>query len=248
MPVVLNATMARDLFGNEPAVDGHSTLIVTSGMATFSSPARVIGVAGDTRSGAVRLAPRPAVYTARTPTYRYGTILVRSDEPIGMAMMRIRAVVREVDPALPITTLRLLEETVAEELSQDRVLARLSAVVGLLAAWLAATGVIAVIGQLVIERTRDFGIRTALGASSADIMRSVINGVVPQSAMGAVLGLSLYWGISRWLETRLFELEALDPATIAAAVAALLGIVLVAALVPAWRAASIDPVVALRAD
>ena len=188
------------------------------------------------------------LYHARTPTFRYTTILVRTDESTGIAMERIRAAVREVNPALPITTLRLLRDKVSEDLSEDRVLARLSAIVALIAAWLAATGVASVISQLVIERTRDFGIRAALGASSTEILRHVLAGVVVQAALGVTFGVGLYWGISRWLAARLFELGPFDPVIMATWVLALLAIALIAAVVPARRAARIDPVVALRAE
>jgi predicted permease len=248
MPVVLSSTLARDLFGSASAIGRTFEMERYIGMAKLPSTALVIGVAGDTRSGAVRTAPRAQIYYARQSTWRYGAILVRSDEATGATLDRIRRVVRAVDPALPITTLRPLKEEVAEDLSEDRVLARLSAVVALLAALLAATGVVSVISQLVVERTRDFGIRTALGASAGDILGYVLKGVAAQSALGVALGLGLYWGISRWLATRLFGLGALDPITIAAAVMALLAIALVAAVVPARRATRIDPAVALRAD
>jgi hypothetical protein len=131
MPVVLNATMAHDLFGNERAVGHTFELDRYIGMASLPSTAMVVGVVGDTRMGSVRGEPRPALYHARRPEYRWGTILVRVDESPGIAMERIRGVVRDVDPALPITTLRPLAEDVAEGLSEDRVLARLSAIVAL---------------------------------------------------------------------------------------------------------------------
>jgi putative ABC transport system permease protein len=248
MPVVLNTTMAHDLFGNDPAVGHTFELDRYIGMASLPSTALVVGVVGDTRTGSVRGEPRPALYHARRPEYRWGTILVRAGEPAGIAMERIRGVVRDVDTALPITMLGPLGDQVAEDLSEDRVLARLSALVALLAALLAATGVVSVISQLVVERTRDFGIRTALGASAGDILGYMLKGVVMQSALGIGLGLGLYWGVSRWLAGRLFGLGALDPVTIAAAAMAVLAIAVIAAIVPARRATRIDPAVALRAD
>jgi len=248
LPVVLSTTLARDLFGNEPAIGLSFEMERWIGAQSFPTTALVVGVAGDIRSGAVRDAPRAEIYDARRSSWRYGAILVRSDDAIGSAMDQIRRVVRTVDPALPITTLRPLKDEVAEDLSEDRMLARLSAIVALLAALLAATGVISVISQLVVERTRDFGIRTALGASAGDILGYVLKGVVAQSALGIASGLGLYWGASRWIATRLYGLDALDPVTIAAAVIALLAIALAAAFMPARRATRIDPVLALRAE
>lgn len=246
--VILSATLAADLFGSEPAVGRTFGLDRYSGMATLSSTALVVGVAGDTRSSAVRGGQQAVLYHTRQPGYRDGQILVRSDEAAGAAMERIRAVVRQVDPALPITSLRPLRDEVAETLSEDRVLARMGALVALLAAVLAAAGVVSVISQLVTERTRDFGIRTALGASNVDILREVLKGVVAQSMVGIVLGLGLYMASSRWWQSRLFGVGPLDLFTISTAVVALLAIALVAALVPGRRACRIDPAVALRVD
>lgn len=127
--------------------------------SSFSSTAVVVGVAGDTRSLDARREPRPVLYHTRQSMWRYGVILVRSAEPERVVIDRIRGVVHDVDPALPITSLRPLRDDVAEELSEDRVLARMSALVALLAALLAGTGVISVVSQLVTERTREFGIR-----------------------------------------------------------------------------------------
>lgn len=248
MPVVVNATMARDLFGGEAVVGRTFDLERSIGMARLPSTAVIIGVAGDSHSGAVRDVPKAAIYHTRGSSRRYGSILVRSNEPAGAAMQRMRQVVHDVDPALPITTLRPLQDDVTEDLSEDRVIARLSAMVALLAALLSATGVGSVISQIVIERKRDFGIRTALGASSSDILGHVLKGVTAQSAVGVLLGLALYSGVSRWLEARLFGVAPLDPVTLGAAVIALVAVALGAAMVPARRATRIDPAVALRAE
>ena len=163
-------------------------------------------------------------------------------------MEHIRGVIREVDPALPISSLRPLRDDVAEALSADRVLARLSGLVALFAAVLAGAGVVSVISQLVAERVRDFGIRRALGATNVDILLELLKGVLVQATLGIVLGFGLYLATARWLEARLFGLGPLDPGTIAAAAATLMAIALVAAFVPARLACKIDPAVALRAD
>ncbi len=248
MPVILNATLAADLFGREPPVGRTFELERYVGMATLSSTALVVGIAGDTRSSAVRGQPQAALYHARQPAWRYGHILVRAGEPDGVAIERIRRVIREVDPALPITSLRPLRDEVAEALSTDRVLARLSGLVAFFAAVLAAAGVVSLISQLVTERVRDFGIRRALGATDADIVSGLLKGVLVQATLGIVLGFGVYLGTARWLGTRLFGLGPLDPGTIAAAAATLVAIALVAAFLPARLACRIDPAAALRAE
>ena len=178
-------------------------------MATLSSTALVVGVAGDTRSSAVRGQPRAVLYHAREPVWRYGHILVRAEEPDGAALEHIRGVIREVDPALPISSLRPLRDDVAEALSADRVLARLSGLVALFAAVLAGAGVVSVISQLVAERVRDFGIRRALGATNVDILLELLKGVLVQATLGIVVGFGLYLATARWLEARLFGLRPL---------------------------------------
>ena len=244
----MNETMARDLFPGQPAVGRTFELERYIGMATTQATAEIVGVARDARSSAVRTAPRPALFHMRQAPYRWPTILVRADGPEGAAMEQIRNVVRRVDPALPITALAPLADEVAESLSEDRVLARVSALVAIMAALLAATGVFAVISQVVTERRRDFGIRTALGASVADIVRHVLRGVLVPATIGIAVGLGLYWLSSRWLETRLFGVRPLDPMTVTLAVAVLISISVAAALLPARRASRVDPVVALRAE
>ena len=248
MPVIVNETMARDLFPGQPAVGRTFELERYIGMATIQVTAEIVGVARDARSSAVRTAPRPALFHMRQAPYRWPTILVRGDGPDGAVIEQIRNVVRRVDPALPITALAPLADEVAESLSEDRVLARVSALVAIMAALLAATGVFAVISQVVTERRRDFGIRTALGASVADIVRHVLRGVLVPVTIGIAVGLGLYWLSSRWLETRLFGVRPLDPMTVTLAVVVLISLSVTAALLPARRASRVDPVVALRAE
>ena len=101
---------------------------------------------------------------------------------------------------------------------------------------------------VVSERTREFGIRLALGAPVGTVMTSVVRRAVWTTALGAAMGLAIYWPSSRWLETRLFEISAVDPATLAAAAAVLLGAAILAAWLPARRATRVDPVSALRAE
>ena len=248
MPVMLNETMARDLFPRQPAVGRTFELERYIGMASPRSIAVVVGVVRDTGSSAVRRPPRPALFHMRQAVYRWPTILVRSDERDGAAMEKIRDVVRGVDPALPITSLKPLGHELGESLSEDRVLARVAGLIALIAMLLASTGVFAVISQVVTERTRDFGIRTALGASAADIMRYVFGRLLRPAALGVVAGVGLYWLSGRWLETRLFAIQPLDPLTVIAAVMAMVTISVTAALLPARRASRIDPVIALRAE
>ena len=184
MPVILNSVMADDLFADGPAVGQVFELQRFVGASKFVSAATVVGVVGDTRSSAVREPPRPALYHGRTPSLRFGTILVRADASEDV-LRRVRGIVRQVDPAVPVATLRPLRDKVIERISEDRVQARLSAIQALLAVLLGAAGIFAVVGQHVSERTRDFGIRSALGASTSQIVRQALRPVIRAAALGS---------------------------------------------------------------
>jgi hypothetical protein len=244
MPVVLSESMSRRLFGNSPDVGRTFEWTRVSGMPGH---AIVVGIVGDTRSSAVRRDPREAIYHMRPSGLRYTQILVRPNGPTGPALDGIRSVVHTVDSGLP-TMLRPLDEDVREDLSQDEVLARLSGLVAILAGLIGAAGIFSVVSQLVTERTRDFGIRAALGASRPRILRHVISGALRQCAAGVAIGLSLYFWASRYVADRLYGIDRLDPLTLAVSIGVLVGLAVLAAAWPAHRAAATDPAQALRAE
>ncbi len=243
MPVVLSASLARTLFGTEHAVGRMFEIELPE-----PSPAVVVGVVGDTRSTALRRESRPAFYHTGRPVMNAWSILVRTGEPTGLTRAHVREIVRRVDAALPITSLEPLSDQMADALSVDRALARLSALFALFAAVLALTGVAGLVRQVTIERSRDFAIRVALGASRAHIIRDVLGGTATLAVVGLVTGLSVYWWASRWLVARLYGLEALDAGVLATVATLLLGGACLAALGPALRAAHADPALALRQE
>jgi ABC-type antimicrobial peptide transport system permease subunit len=156
--------------------------------------------------------------------------------------------VHDVDPALPIDQLRPLESDIADALGEERVLARLGLAMALLAGVLAASGVLAVMAALVASRTREFGIRLALGASRPDIAHLVLRGVWGICGLGCIAGLALYEWTSRLLASHLFGITRFDVVAIVGATAMLVAVALLAAWAPTRRAISVDPVHALRVE
>ncbi|HUF48125.1 MAG TPA: FtsX-like permease family protein, partial [Vicinamibacterales bacterium] len=132
--------------------------------------------------------------------------------------------------------------------AQERVLAKPGTTLAVLALGLAIAGTYAVVTRRVLERTREFGIRLALGATGADIAGTVLRPALTTGAVGIILGLGLYAAVSRVIESRVYGLEALDPASLVGAVSALLVATVLAAYLPARRATRVQPAVALTRE
>jgi ABC-type antimicrobial peptide transport system permease subunit len=154
--------------------------------------------------------------------------------------------VREIDAALPVTDLKTMTTVVDESLFTDRIVAGLSAAFGLLATLLAAVGLYGVMSYAVARRTREIGVRVALGADRARVLKLVLGEIALLSGIGMAIGLPGGWGLGRLVESRLFGLRAFDPPTLLFAAAVLAAATLLAGALPALRALRVQPSVALR--
>jgi predicted permease len=209
----------------------------------------VVGVVADERFQGVAAAAPIAVYVplAQAPsTNGAGVLLVRtSGDPSSLAPA-VRAAIRERDPALAVFGVEPLERTLSRSVSERRFTMLLLTLLAAVALVLAAIGVHGVLSYGVSQRTREIGIRLALGAQPAGVRRSVIREAIVIASGGLAVGLAAAYGTASLFENLLFEVAPGDPATLAG-VALFLGIVAVAAsYVPARRATKVDPVVALR--
>ena len=160
----------------------------------------------------------------------------------------IREAVRRVDPTLPlqnVTTQRQAEESL---LGTEVMFATTAAVFGGLALVVAAIGLFGVMSYAVAKRTKEIGVRMALGAEKAAILRGVLRESLTLVSIGVALGLCAALTTTRFVESRLFGLSPTDPATVAAAVLVMLAVSIVAGYLPAERAARVNPIVALRHD
>jgi predicted permease len=207
----------------------------------------VVGVVARVRRDGPRHAGEPQVYLpyfqSRTGVM---TLVVRSDLPAAGVIDIVRGVLRAIDPALPVSDVATLPELAARATAADRFALRLTAAFAVCALLLAAVGLYAVVAGLVTERTREIGIRLALGSPPGAILRGVVGQSGRWAAIGVVGGLAAAAAIGRAVRGLLFEVNALDAATLAAAVVVTLLVTLAATWFPARRAAALDPLAALR--
>jgi hypothetical protein len=164
------------------------------------------------------------------------------------AIPSIRRLVRQDDPRLPILWFRTLDDQVNRSLSTERLLAALSGSFGALALILSLIGLYGVMSFVVTRRTREIGIRLALGATRASALRLVLRDAVTMIAAGVALALPCVAALGKLVQSQLFGVTATDPATIAAAALVLAAGALAAAFMPAWRASNVSPTDALRLE
>lgn len=247
-PAVISESLAQQLFGAAPAV-GRVIGVAHTRDGSGVRHVRVVGVVGDTRSGSNFLEEHtPAIYEPGNAVLVLDTFYLRSARGSSEILNEVRRVMHDVEPGLPLTSVRTLREEVAELFPEDLALARLMRLVAALAALLGVAGVYSVMTFTLTERTREFGIRMALGASSADVSRLVLKGVAGMVFCGLTVGLAIFAASSHILAVRLTGVRERDPMTLLAASALICGAALVAAWLPTRRAARVSPTVALRAE
>jgi ABC-type antimicrobial peptide transport system permease subunit len=193
------------------------------------------------------------LYSARGRQYsvtarpRTGNFAVRTSASVANAAAFLKQAVADLDPQLPVT-IKALNEEVARLTERPRFIAWLLSAFAGLALLLAAAGLYGVASYLVTQRTRDIGVRMALGAAPGDISRQVVGEAGRWIVAGAVLGCALAWIGTRALKAQLFGVGSGDPLSWVAALGVLCAALLLAVLRPANRAARVDPMEALRAD
>jgi predicted permease len=218
--------------------------------ASASLYIEIVGVAKDAGySGPKREAPPLVYFPWRQESFvTAAAFYVRSSLPPAQAMRSIRATMGRLDPALPLPMLKPLSQQVRETVYIDRMVGTLSAGFAGLATLLAAVGLYGVLAYTVAQRTRELGVRMALGADGRRVRWIVLRQVARMAAIGGVVGLVAAAALGRAAQSMLFGLDGRDPVVLVSA-AALLGVVaLVAGWVPAWRASRLSPVNALRHD
>jgi predicted permease len=240
---VVNESFARYFFGQEDPI-GRRFGRKRDG----KTDTEIVGVVRDGKAGSLREETKRFAYVPYGQLDRLGsmTFYLRAGTDADALLGRIPVVVRRVDPALPVTELRTMRAQISQSLFAERLVAALSATFGLLATVLAALGLYGVMAYAVAQRTREIGIRMALGAQRGNVLAMVLRDVAVLVGSGVALGLPGGYGLGRILQSQLYGLGALDPASFAIATATLLLTALVAGYIPARRAVRVDPMVALR--
>jgi hypothetical protein len=208
----------------------------------------VIGVAADVSEGSVRQPAQPTVFYSHRQLAETGmTVLVRASQPQAIASAAVQAI-RRLDPNLAVTRVRTYESALGESLARERMIALVSGAFALSGLVLASLGLYGLLAFLVAERTKEIGIRIALGAQIGQLTRSVVGSGLRLAAIGAALGIAGSLVLLRSLRTLLFGVTPNDLTTYVAVVLLLCGVAALASYVPARWAAGVEPWTALRQD
>jgi len=242
---IISEAMAKKYFAGRNPMGLH---LAFGGGNDVKPDIEIIGVVKDVKQDHVRGADVPYIYLpyAQQSTIREMTFYAYTQQDPLLAVSALRSAVRELDANLPIYNLKTMERVVDEELFGERMVAWLSAGFGTLAALLAAMGIYGVLAYLVVQRTREIGIRMALGAETAHVRFLIVKEVGTMVLLGVAVGLPLAYGLARFSESLLFGVRASDPAVYALGLGLIALIALAACYIPARRATRVDPLVALR--
>jgi putative ABC transport system permease protein len=209
----------------------------------------IVGVVADARRSGLAQPLRPEAYLphaqATSPALTY---VARTSIDASSIIPAVRDIVRELDPLLPISAVSTLEEALAGQLAARRFIMTLLVAFAVLAALLAAIGVYGVVSYLVAQRTRELGVRLALGATRTDLLRLVVGQSLRQVLPGIAAGVLAALALTRVMASQLYGVSATDPVTFAVVTLALVGVGVVASYVPALRAARVEPNAALRQE
>jgi putative ABC transport system permease protein len=247
--VLVNETAAHRLWPNDNPLGHHFTLGTRMGQGGANSGGTVIGVARDVRDFGPTLAVRPAVYLAHAQSpVSFMTVTVRTRGEPGNALELLRTVVAAADRDLPMFRVRTMDQIAADAVAQPRVYLGLLGLFALTALLLAAVGIYSVLSHAVSQRTREIGIRLALGAGRGTVMRMVLGQAALLAAIGLALGLGLAAGTARLARRLLYGIEPTDAATYVLVALGLFIIAFLASYVPARRAGRVNPVTALRCE
>lgn len=210
---------------------------------------RIVGVVGDVRNVGLAKPSEPEIYLPQSQRPRRGVALVvRTNSDPSLLASGVRTAIREIDPSQPITTIETMEQVLSESVATQRFLALLLGIFSAVALVLAGVGIYGVLSFVTSQRTREVGIRIAMGANPRDILFLIVGQGVAVALVGVVLGLAASFVLARVLASLLYEVSPTDVTTYSAVAAVLVLVALLASYIPARRAAGIDPILALRLE
>jgi predicted permease len=240
--IILSQAAARVFFGDEDPV-GRTVLIDGERERT------IVGVVGNARQASIEINPHPEVYVPMTQrTNRYGYLVIRTSGDPDDVLPDVRAVVSAVLPHDPLRNIASMDELIARQTATRRLNMVMLSLFGTLGLVISAIGVFGVMAHLVTQRTREIGVRMALGATRSQIIAMVLRNAVALVVAGIVIGGAAGWYLSTVARQFLFGLDPHDPRPFVLSATILLLAAIVAGMLPARRAATVDPTVALRSE
>jgi len=238
--VLISELLARRFFAGEDPLGQRLRLAVFG-----PEPYEIVGIVGDVRHRGLDVAPRQTIYF---PTLRlgYANLVIRTrTDPRNLAVA-VRAAVTAIDPNQPVANIKTMAQWVSESVAQPRFRAWLLNVFSTAALLLSVVGIYGVVSYVVAQRTREIGLRVALGARRRTVLSLVIGQGMKPALIGMGIGLVAALAVTRVMRNLLFEITPTDLLTFSCVTLVLIGVALVGCLVPARRAARVDPMVALR--
>jgi hypothetical protein len=247
--VVINETAAGQFFGNEDPIGKRLAAFGYDAIENAAKTFTVIGIVADVRSRGLSEGPQAEAYfaQAQVPHRRMFVVVRTSGDPVAQ-IGAVRTELGILDPNLPIPEFRTLEQVVADSLTRSRFFTTLLTLFSGVALTLAAVGIFGLLSFAVARRTREMGVRIALGASPSTLVRTIVREALTLVLFGLFIGFGGALALTHILESELFGISRIDPVTIAGVIMTLGATALLASLIPAWRASTIDPLLALRAD
>jgi putative ABC transport system permease protein len=241
---IISETLAQRYFPNQDPIGRQMKF----GFPPNNNVSReIVGVVGDVRDVALSLKPGPMMYVpfVQAPLWG-GEVVVRTSLSTSSAAAGIRQAVHSIDKNLPVTDIEFLAEALGQSISRERFRTFLLGSFSGIALILAAVGIFGVISYFASQRTREIGIRMALGAQRGDVLRLILGQGTKLALVGLGVGLGAAFLLTRLMARLLYGVSATDPLTFGAVAIVLLGVALTACYIPARRAMSTDPIVALR--
>ena len=241
--VIISQSMATRYWPHEDPIGRHIQV------ARQPAPSEVVGVVGDVRNRGVGSDSADELYTP-LPQRPWGTmsVLVKTSGDPMQIVSAVRSALQSVDRDQPMTQVRSLEENLSSSIGQQRVSALLLGIFAALALVLAAIGIYGVTSYSVAQRSKEIGIRIAMGAQPRDVLRLIVGFGAKLALIGVVIGIIAALALTQLMKTMLFGVTATDPLTMAAVSITLIAVTLLACYIPARRAMIVDPVIALRAE
>jgi putative ABC transport system permease protein len=242
--VIINETLARRSFaGSNPL---GRRIVIDDGQ---TREREIVGIVGDVKHFSLEDAAKPELYLpyAQRPTQNQ-TLVIRAESEPAALVAAVRGEVRALDRDLPLYGIKTMEDYLDESVAARRLNMLMVGVFAAVALLLAAVGIYGVISHSVTERTREIGIRMAVGARSQDVLRLVIERGMKLALSGVAIGMAASFALTRLMKTLLFGVSATDPLTFAVIAVLLAGVALLACYIPARRATKVDPITALRVE
>ncbi len=210
----------------------------------------IVGLVADAKYSSVKADVPATFFLPYRQNERIGALsfYVRSEGDPESVFAAVRGIATSLDSNVPVQRMRTMQEQVASNVEDDRLVSTLSAIFAALATFLAAIGLYGVLSYTVSQRRREFGVRMALGAAPAAVRGLVLGQVIRMAAGGSVIGMGLAVGAGRLASAQLFQISSADPLVLGGSAVVLAGVALAAGFVPAYRASQIDPMRALRAE